>query len=148
MDLNLTGKTALVTGGSKGIGLAIAELFAEEGVNLHLAARDAKGLDEAAAAIRKRYNVSIATHTVDLSSAEGIDRLGQDCKDVDILVNNAGSIPSGPFLEVDRDAWHRAYDLKLFGFIYGQILLLCFFKYFFIHTSLILDCFLLPYNLE
>lgn len=117
MDLHLTGKTALVTGGSKGIGLAVAELFAEEGVNLHLAARDQKGLDEAAGAIRKRYNVSIATHAVDLATAAGVDALGQACKDVDILINNAGSIPSGPFLEIDRDAWHKAYDLKLFGFI-------------------------------
>lgn len=117
MELHLTGKTALVTGASKGIGRAIAELFAEEGVNLHLAARGQADLDETARAIRGRYNVSVATHAVDLATAEGIDKLGQACSSVDILINNAGSIPSGPFLEVDRDAWHRAYDLKLFGFI-------------------------------
>jgi hypothetical protein len=117
MDLNLTGKTALITGGSKGIGRAIAELFAQEGVNLELAARDQKGLDEAAGAIRGRYNVRVGTHIADLSTQDGIDKLGLACGHVDILVNNAGSIPSGPFLEVDRDAWHKAYDLKLFGFI-------------------------------
>jgi NAD(P)-dependent dehydrogenase (short-subunit alcohol dehydrogenase family) len=117
MELNLRGKTALVTGGSKGIGRAICELFAEEGVNLEIAARDPAGLDEAVGAIRKRFNVSVTPHAVDLSTRDGVDKLGQACSSVDILVNNAGSIPSGPFLEIDRDAWHRAYDLKLFGFI-------------------------------
>jgi NAD(P)-dependent dehydrogenase (short-subunit alcohol dehydrogenase family) len=117
MDLNLTGKTALVTGASKGIGRAIAELFAQEGVNLELAARGAADLDQTAQEIRGRYNVAVRTHSVDLATPEGIDTLGTVCGHVDILVNNAGSIPSGPFLELERDAWHKAYDLKLFGFI-------------------------------
>lgn len=117
MELNLRGRTALVTGGSKGIGRAICELFAEEGVNLHIAARDQAGLDEAVESIRKRFNVSVTPHKVDLATQAGIDALGQACAGVDILVNNAGSIPSGPFLEIERDAWHKAYDLKLFGFI-------------------------------
>ena len=117
MDLRLAGKTALITGASKGIGRSVAELFAEEGVSLELAARGQADLDEAANAIHKRYNVSIKTHAVDLSTREGVDQLGGACGHVDILVNNAGSIPSGPFLEIDRDAWHKAYDLKLFGFI-------------------------------
>ena len=78
MDLHMTGKTALVTGGSKGIGRAVAEVLASEGVPLHLPARSAAELDEAAAAIRGRYNVSVATHAVDLEYRAGDDQLGHE----------------------------------------------------------------------
>ena len=117
MDLHMTGKTALVTGASKGIGRAVAESLAAEGVHLHLAARTPADLDQAAAAIRGRYNVSVAVHAVDLATSAGVDRLGQDCKDVDILINNAGSIPSGSLLEIDEARWRQAWELKLYGFI-------------------------------
>ena len=69
MDLNLNGKWALVTGGSKGIGLASAKALAAEGVNIHLAARTAGDLDKAKADIAGRYNVAIETHAADLSDA-------------------------------------------------------------------------------
>ena len=117
MDLRLTGKTALVTGASKGIGRAVAEGLAAEGVNVHLAARTQADLDQAAAAIRKRYNVSVATHAVDLGTSAGIDKMGAACRDVDILVNNAGAIPQGGLLDLDETRWRQAWELKLFGFI-------------------------------
>ena len=69
MDLNLNGKWALVTGGSKGIGLASAKALAAEGANIHLAARTAGDLDKAKADIAGRYNVAIETHAADLSDA-------------------------------------------------------------------------------
>ena len=69
MDLNLNGKWALVTGGSKGIGLASAKALAADGVNIHLAARTAGDLDKAKADIAGRYNVAIETHAADLSDA-------------------------------------------------------------------------------
>jgi len=117
MDLQMTGMTALVTGASKGIGRAVAEGLAAEGVNVHLAARTQADLDQAAQAIRSRYNVSVTTHAVDLATQAGVDQLGRDCRSIDILVNNAGAIPSGSLLEIDEARWRQAWELKLYGFI-------------------------------
>lgn len=117
MDLELTGKTALVTGASKGIGRAVAEALAREGCNLHLAARSAGGLADAAAAIRGFANVAVATHVRDLSRPEDQQSLFAACPDVDILVNNAGSNPAGELDEIDEDTWRASWNLKVFGFI-------------------------------
>ncbi len=67
MDLNLTGKTVLITGGSKGIGFATARAFAAEGCQLHLVARTAADLNAARDHIRKEYNVEVTVHSTDLS---------------------------------------------------------------------------------
>lgn len=117
MDLELAGKRAIVTGGSKGIGRATAEALADEGCDLLLAARDPEVLDEAAAAIRGRRQVNVATLAVDLSRHEAVLRLAEAAGAPDILVNNAGAIPAGDLLSVDNEAWRRAWDLKVFGFI-------------------------------
>src|SRR6185437_11489975 len=93
MDLNLRGKTALVTGGSKGIGLAVARLLAEEGCNLHLVARDQGRLEAAREAIRARHQVAVALHPLDLSRSEAVAELAALAGEIDILVNNAGAIP-------------------------------------------------------
>ncbi len=117
MDMGLNGKTALVTGGSKGIGLAVAHGLAAEGCNLHLAARGQEGLDAAAEEIRGRHNVSIATHAADLSNPDELDALAEACKDVDILINNAGAIPRGTLLDLDDQKLREVWELKLFGYI-------------------------------
>jgi len=117
MDLGLTGRTALVTGGSKGIGRAIAEGLASEGVHLHLAARTKSDLDAAGEAIRARWNVNVTAHPADLSDGDACRRLAASVGDLDILVNNAGAIPGGDILTVDEDRWREAWDLKVFGFI-------------------------------
>lgn len=117
MDLQLRGKTALITGGSKGIGQATAEALAAEGCHLQLAARTEPDLVAAADAIRGRHNVNVEIHALDLSNAANIDALGQACRDVDILVNNAGAIPSGHLTEIDEARWREAWELKLFGYI-------------------------------
>ena len=75
MDLNLTGRSVLVTGGSKGIGLAIAQSFAAEGCNLHLAARTASELGKVAEAIREQHNVKVKIHPVDLSESDQVKQL-------------------------------------------------------------------------
>lgn len=117
MDLNLAGKTALITGGSRGIGFATAKRFAMEGVNLRLAARSAEQLTKSAEALRKLAAIDIRTHALDLGDAAQRATLIGDCTDIDILVNNAGNIPSGTIDEMDDKAWRAAWELKLFGFI-------------------------------
>ena len=117
MDLELAGKTALITGASRGIGRAIADVLAAEGVNLHLASRTAADLERARDAIRRSHNVAITLHPGDLSKKEVQDALGTATEGVDILVNNAGAIPAGTIEEVDDARWREAWDLKVFGFI-------------------------------
>ncbi len=117
MDLKLAGKTALISGASKGIGRATAEILASEGCNLILVARTATDLDAAKNAIARRANVRVDTVAADLSDSKNVTRLANDFPGIDILVNNAGAIPGGKILEVDEATWRRAWDLKVFGYI-------------------------------
>src|SRR5262245_58214593 len=117
MDLALQGKTAVITGGSKGIGFAIAEEFAREGVNLHLAGRSGDDLKRAASDLTSRFGVRVESHPVDLSDRNVRDAFARDCAHVDILVNCAGAVPGGALDQVDEDAWRAAWDLKMFGYI-------------------------------
>jgi NAD(P)-dependent dehydrogenase (short-subunit alcohol dehydrogenase family) len=117
MDLKLAGRTVLVTGASKGIGLAIAQWFAREGCPLRLAARSKDLLEREAAEIRKNAKVEVQVFALDLSQDEGRRKLIEACPEVDILINNAGDIPAGPIEEVDDAAWRAGWDLKVFGYI-------------------------------
>lgn len=117
MDLELSGKRVLITGGSKGIGRATAEVLADEGCHLILAARDPAALEEAAGAIRARRQVNVRTIAADLSTDEAVRRIAEQAGEIDILVNNAGAIPPGFLTDVDDETWRRAWDLKVFGYI-------------------------------
>ena len=117
MDLQLSGQHVLITGGSKGIGQACAEVLADEGCNLTLVARDAAALDAAATAIRARRQVQVRTIAADLSNDAAVRQVAQEAGEIDILVNNAGAIPPGDLLAVDDQTWRQAWDLKVFGFI-------------------------------
>jgi 3-oxoacyl-[acyl-carrier protein] reductase len=116
MDLKLRGRSALITGASKGIGLAIATTLADEGCDLILVSRTAADLDAASQNLRKT-GVSVVTHALDVSSSAAIDRLAAEHADIDILVNNAGAIPAGRLNEIDDKRWRAAWDLKVFGYI-------------------------------
>ncbi|BBK31624.1 hypothetical protein EDC65_0428 [Stella humosa] len=117
MDLELTGRTAVITGASKGIGRAVAEVLAAEGCNIHLVARNASALAAAADAVRSRHQVTVETHAMDLSARGSAQALAAACGDADILVNNAGAIPGGSLDTVDEARWRAAWDLKVFGYI-------------------------------
>src|SRR5258706_12950204 len=116
MDLELRGKSVLITGASKGIGLACAYGFAAEGAKVHLVARSTAALEAAAKDIRKKYKVEATVHTFDLSLAKNAVALGKKCGKVDVLVNNAGAIPQGTIAQMTDQKWREAWDLKVFGF--------------------------------
>ncbi len=117
MDLRIKGKTALITGGSRGIGLGVAQLLAEEGCNLHLVSRKQDNLDAARQAILAAYKVDVNCHAVDLADSAAATNLAGKLRDVDILVNNAGSIPQGSLAKMDDAALQASWSLKLFGFL-------------------------------
>lgn len=117
MDLMLKGRTALVTGGSKGIGRACAEVLASEGCALHLAARAEADLQAARQAIQSAHDVAVTIHPLDLSSGDNARDLAAACPDIDILVNNAGAIPRGDLWRIEEPLWRQAWDLKVFGYI-------------------------------
>jgi NAD(P)-dependent dehydrogenase (short-subunit alcohol dehydrogenase family) len=117
MDLDLRGKRVLITGASRGIGAAAAEVLAEEGCHLHLAARTAAALDELAARLRAAHGVEVATHAVDLRRAEDLRQLAEAASEIDVLINNAGDIPGGSLDRVDDAAWRHGWELKVFGYI-------------------------------
>jgi NAD(P)-dependent dehydrogenase (short-subunit alcohol dehydrogenase family) len=116
MDLELRGKSVLITGASKGIGLACARGFAAEGANVHLAARSTAAMEAAAEELRKRYKVEAMVHSVDLALTANAVALGKQCGSVDVLVNNAGAIPQGSLTQLSDERWRAAWDLKVFGF--------------------------------
>ena len=117
MELDLKGRTAIITGGSRGIGFGVAELLAAEGCNLHLASRNQASLDAARKKITDVHGVKVTVHALDLSTQANVVKLAQACGPVDILINNAGAIPQGTVTGLDHQTWRDAWDLKVFGFI-------------------------------
>ncbi|MBV9152974.1 MAG: SDR family oxidoreductase [Alphaproteobacteria bacterium] len=117
MDLGLRGRKALVTGASKGIGRAVAEILAEEGCDVVLVSRTAADLDKVRAKIAGEHNVAVRYYALDLSDSKSVDKLAAECADTDLLVNNAGAIPGGTIADIDEKRWREAWDLKVFGYI-------------------------------
>lgn len=117
MKLDLAGRRALVTGGSAGIGFAIADMLAREGCDVVLVSRDAAKLSSAAARIGEHAKVNVATEALDVGDDASHPRLAEKHPDVDILVNNAGAIPGGSIEQVGQQRFRDAWDLKVFGFI-------------------------------
>jgi 3-oxoacyl-[acyl-carrier protein] reductase len=121
MELGLKGRTAVVTGGSKGIGRAIARGLAAEGVNVVLVARGKEQLDQTAAQIREKTGVTVLAVSADITKADQVDASAAAAKDafgaVHIVVNNAGS----PMRRMDRQIlwpdgdWLGDLDNKLIG---------------------------------
>ena len=117
MDLNLTGRTALVTGASKGIGRATAQMLAAEGCDVVLVSRSKPDLERARDEIRAQYNVAVTVAPADLGNGDAARGVARDFPAIDILINNAGAIPGGTVEEIDEARWRQAWDLKVFGYI-------------------------------
>jgi hypothetical protein len=116
MDLGLKGRRALVTGASKGIGLAVAKALAAEGCDIDIVARDEAGLSKAAAGL-DRSGVTVRAHKADLSQHSEQQRIAEICAPADILVNNAGSNAAGSLDDTDDHLWRSSWDLKVFGYV-------------------------------
>ena len=120
MELGLKGKVALVTGASRGIGRGIALAFADEGCDVILTARDAKALDEVAAAIRakgRKAAISVRDLREPDAPAALVATVQQEFGGLDILINNAGTTKRGDFFELTDADWADGYALKFFAHV-------------------------------
>ena len=117
MDLGLAGRRVLITGGSQGIGYAVAKGFLDEGCHVVIAARDQARLDQAVATLSTQAAGRIEAKSIDLAQRGAAEALAEAYPDTDILVNNAGAVPIGDIFEVDETRWRAAWDLKVFGYV-------------------------------
>lgn len=121
MDLNLTNKIAIVTGGNRGLGAASARMLASEGAQLLLTARDSEKLGQIAEEISSQYDIDAATYAADLTDnhaaekivAAALERFGR----IDILINSAGAAQGGVFWEIPDEVWHDSLNLKFMATI-------------------------------
>lgn len=121
MDLSLEGRTAIVTGGSMGIGFGIAEALAKEGADLVICARHRKELEDAADKLRT-HGSKVLVVEADLTDSGDIDKVVEQAttefETIDILVNNAGTVgANGKFDETSMEEWRAVFDLNLFAVV-------------------------------
>jgi NAD(P)-dependent dehydrogenase (short-subunit alcohol dehydrogenase family) len=121
MDLKLAGKKAIVTGASEGIGRAITQAFAQEGVEVAICARRKEPLEQAAAEIAKASGRRIIPITADLTKPDDaesfVGKAHEALGRIDILVNNAGSAPGGVIEHLTEQDWASALQLKFMGYV-------------------------------
>jgi 3-oxoacyl-[acyl-carrier protein] reductase len=117
MDLGLKGRRVLVTGGSQGIGYAVAKGFIDEGCKVVIAARNEERLRAAVERLAPVGDSRIEAKAIDLARPGAAATLADEYRDTDILVNNAGAIPVGDIFEVDEARWRESWELKVFGYV-------------------------------
>ena len=121
MQINLDGRAAVITGGSKGLGLAMATRFAASGADVAILARGQEGLDAALPVIRAQAKGRVMAVACDVSRADDVARahasVMQGLGRIDIVVNNAGQSQTGAFETVTDAIWQQDLDLKLFAAI-------------------------------
>jgi 3-oxoacyl-[acyl-carrier protein] reductase len=119
MEIRLDGRSAVITGGSKGLGLAIAEEYAKSGADVAILARDQGTLAEAKTKIEAGPHGKVAAISCDVSKAADIrrtyDQIMSEFGKIDIYVNNAGQSTRGPSEEITDEMWQADLDLKLFA---------------------------------
>jgi len=122
MDLNLSGKHILITGGSKGIGLACAQAFLAEGARVSLVSRSEANLTRARESLSAFGSDRVQTHAADLTQAASaqaaLDATIATFGPVDVLVNSAGAAKRTPAPELSPQAWHDAMQAKYFSYIH------------------------------
>src|SRR5207248_157744 len=120
MEIRLDGRSAIVTGGSKGLGLAIAQEYAASGADVAILARDPGALAEAKQTIQAgAHGRKVAAISCDVSKADAIkkayDQVMSEFGKIDIFVNNAGQSTRGPSEQLTDEQWQADFDLKLFA---------------------------------
>ena len=119
MEVRLDGKSAIVTGGSKGLGLAIAKEFAASGADVAILARDQAALADAKGQIQRGAKGKVAAISCDVAKMAPIkaayDQIMSEFGKVDIFVNNAGQSTRGPSETLTDEQWQSDLDLKLFA---------------------------------
>jgi NAD(P)-dependent dehydrogenase (short-subunit alcohol dehydrogenase family) len=121
MNLGLEGKSVLVTGGSKGIGLACARAFAAEGARVAIASRSAANLDAAVASLRAAGFEAVAIEA-DLTHPGAGQQMAEAARralgPIDVLVNSAGAAKRHAPESMDAQDWHEAMDAKYFTYMH------------------------------
>jgi 3-oxoacyl-[acyl-carrier protein] reductase len=121
MDVNLAGRTAIITGASKGIGLAVATRFAASGAEVAIIARGREALDNAVKIIAENGRARVAAIQADVAVAADLRRAYDEAMTqfgkIDIVVNNAGTSRTGAFQEITDEVWREDFDQKLFAAI-------------------------------
>ncbi len=122
MDLGLRGKVAIITGGSKGIGLETAIHLGYEGAKVAIVARNEDHLLKAAAYIKEKTGTEVLPIQADVTKEEdckhAVEKTAEHFGRLDIIINNAGTANAKPFEEVETSLWEEDLDLKLFGTIH------------------------------
>ena len=121
MDLQLTGKIALIVASSKGLGKAIASQMSAEGCDVMLASRNAEQLDIARQQLLPSAKGRVECYPCDITKVADIQTLVAETRErlgpIDILINNAGGPPGGGFEQVDDNAWQAAFELNLLSYV-------------------------------
>lgn len=121
MDLNLRGKVALITGGSRGIGRGIALELAAAGCTIVLTARDKAALEQVATDVERaggKARVIVADLLQEGAAADVAEAVKRECGRLDILVNNAGAVKRGSLFDLSEKDWHDGFGLKFFAHVW------------------------------
>jgi 3-oxoacyl-[acyl-carrier protein] reductase len=117
MDLNISGKSAIVCASSRGLGKACALALAKEGVNVWISARHEEALNETAREIAEAGGGAVHAVVADVTTPEGRDALLSACPQPDIVVNNAGGPPPGDFRDWGQEEWFDAVNANMYSAI-------------------------------
>lgn len=114
MDLKLSGKKALVSGSTAGIGYAIAERFLAEGASVIINGRTEEGVNKAISSLKASYpRGTVSGFAADLSKVEDVNRLLSELPEVDILINNAGIFEPKAFIDIPDEDWFRLFEINV-----------------------------------